>query len=213
MAVHIQKIFKAARYAASLQFQALVDWQKRREISRERLLRMLPRHSVGAELGVFKGEFSGRILEIVEPSELHLVDPWWTAYGEYYPDWGIYTDNGRLRCRDAYKAAQQSVASANRFGTNVTFHVQDDLAWLASQPDISLDWIYIDSSHEYEHTRAELDIARTKVKPGGLVCGDDWTEEEGHVHAGVAKAGREFLAVQPYKLQFLDGGQWMMARI
>ena len=30
------------------------------------------------------------------PAVLHLVDPWWLAYGDVYPDWGAYTARGTL---------------------------------------------------------------------------------------------------------------------
>src|SRR2546427_8949634 len=40
------------------------------------LFRMLPRGSVGAEIGVWKGDFSKLLLRRVRPSELHLIDPW-----------------------------------------------------------------------------------------------------------------------------------------
>ena len=40
------------------------------------LLDMLPKHSVGAEIGVHIGDFSQQIIEVVFPKELHLIDPW-----------------------------------------------------------------------------------------------------------------------------------------
>src|SRR2546430_9287984 len=40
------------------------------------LFKMLPRGSVGAEIGVWKGDFSKLLLRRVRPAELHLVDPW-----------------------------------------------------------------------------------------------------------------------------------------
>ena len=43
---------------------------------RATLLELLPRLSVGAEIGVHLGDFSAEILKIVAPARLHLVDPW-----------------------------------------------------------------------------------------------------------------------------------------
>jgi hypothetical protein len=40
------------------------------------LLDLLPRASVGIEIGVHLGDFAEAILDVVEPIELHLVDPW-----------------------------------------------------------------------------------------------------------------------------------------
>jgi hypothetical protein len=36
------------------------------------LLEMLPKNSVGAEIGVWKGDFSDRILKALNPKQLHL---------------------------------------------------------------------------------------------------------------------------------------------
>jgi hypothetical protein len=49
-------------------------------------------------------------------------------------------------------------------------------------------------SHEYAHTLRELNVASAKVKRGSLICGDDWTEDKGHVNARVAKGLRGLLA-------------------
>ena len=42
--------------------------------NRIKLLEMLPKNGVVAELGVNKGEFSKQILDITQPKKLHLVD-------------------------------------------------------------------------------------------------------------------------------------------
>ena len=43
--------------------------------SRQFLLDMLPRHSVGAEIGVLSGNFSKQVLDSISPKQLHLIDP------------------------------------------------------------------------------------------------------------------------------------------
>ena len=40
------------------------------------LLKVVPKHTVGAELGVYVGEFSQHLLDIVDPTRLYLVDVW-----------------------------------------------------------------------------------------------------------------------------------------
>ena len=42
-------------------------------LERQDFLQNLPKHSIGAEIGVFKGEFSRHILEIVQPLKLYLM--------------------------------------------------------------------------------------------------------------------------------------------
>src|SRR5689334_12291037 len=48
------------------------------------LLKMLPARSVGAEIGVHKGDFSAQILRTVRPHTLHLIDPWQYEPSEAY---------------------------------------------------------------------------------------------------------------------------------
>jgi predicted O-methyltransferase YrrM len=53
----------------------------------------------------------------------------------------------------------------------------DDL-WLASQLPDEVDVVFIDTSHLYEQTQAELEIYVPKVKPGGVVLLHDTELEQ-----------------------------------
>jgi hypothetical protein len=175
-------------------------------------LSVLPRRSVGIELGVFRGEFSRYILQIVKPRALHLVDVWWTEFGEYYPDWGSYTDYGRLRTEEAYLQARQ-VVDAYGGSTDVYVHAGDDLEYLASLPDGSLDWAYIDSSHMYEHTKQELELLGEKIRIDGLISGHDWREDPNSIHHGVFLAVTEFCSSHGWEVIALDNNhQWALRR-
>jgi hypothetical protein len=158
--------------------------------ARRPILALLEPGTVGAELGVFTGLYSEVILADVRPAVLHLVDPWWLAYGEQYPDWGAYTDSGRLPTRVAYEAAVAR-AEAARGDCDVRIHVSTSADWLRSLPDESLDWAYVDSTHEYRDTASELALLETKIRPGGLVLGDDWRPNTGDPHHGVFRAVHE----------------------
>ena len=52
--------------------------------SRDFLLHAMPKNSICAEIGVHEGEFSRRILDIVNPRRLHLIDPWKYEEDELY---------------------------------------------------------------------------------------------------------------------------------
>ena len=75
---------------------------------------MLPKGGIGAEIGVFTGLFSTVLLEIARPKKIYFVDPWWQAYGPNYPNWGCYTDYGRLSTKAAYETALRRTASHSR---------------------------------------------------------------------------------------------------
>jgi hypothetical protein len=179
---------------------------------RERFLDHFPKGGVGAELGVFRGEFTRQLLRKTRPAELHLVDAWWTVYGEHFPDWGPYTDHGKLTTRQAYEEVEQAVARNG--GAGITeIHVGDDLEILRGFPDATFDWVYLDTSHMYEHTQAELALLEHKVRRNGIIAGDDWHDDPNHGHHGVAKAVREFCDERGWRLTERDEfAQWMIRR-
>jgi hypothetical protein len=181
-------------------------------LARTRILELVPKGTVGAELGVFKGSFSTIILEVVQPMRLYLVDPWWVEYGEYYPNWGAYTNGGQLRTKEAYEQAVVSVQSVSS-ACEVKFCVERSADWLSSLEDEHLDWAYLDSTHEYADTIKELGLLARKVKRSGLILGDDWQLERTHMHHGVFKAIQEFSRKEPFEIIRADEHlQWALRR-
>jgi hypothetical protein len=49
----------------------------------------------------------------------------------------------------------------------VVLNIEYDQDFLAPLPDAYFDWVYLDTTHEYEQTRLELQLLRRKVKPSG----------------------------------------------
>jgi hypothetical protein len=179
---------------------------------RENFLKLMPKESVGAEVGVFCGDYTKWILKMVRPARLHLIDAWWMMYGDCYPDWGAYTDFGRLETREAYRRVQRVTARYGRPGAT-EIHVGDSVALLSEFSDAYFDWVYLDTSHSYEDTRRELDVLREKVKPHGLITGDDWHEDPNHGHHGMCRAVREFCATHGWSVVLVDGfRQWCIKR-
>jgi hypothetical protein len=172
-------------------------------------LERLPKGCIGAEIGVFRGEFTPHIIRVTRPSELHLIDGWWELYGERFPDWGLYTERGALETRQAYMDARRRTE-----GKPVTFHIGDDLEILPTFPDRFFDWVYLDTSHQYEHTMAELEILDRKVT--AVIMGDDWRAdpEANDSNAGGARAVRAFCARHRWRQLEPDlvFSQWAMIR-
>ena len=181
-------------------------------IRHEKFLLQMPKGAVCAEIGVFRGHFSRAILRYTRPQELHLVDPWWEMYGDRFPDWGTYTDHGRLRTRHAYAETLKIVA---RYGknTNCEVHVGQSFDVLERFPDAYFDWVYLDSSHQYEETMHELEVLSRKVKPGRLITGDDFIEDPADVNHGCSVAVREFCEKEGWRLGEVNAfNQWTISR-
>ncbi len=178
---------------------------------RHEFLELFPNNSIGLELGVFKGEFTKQILEIVKPSELHLIDVWWKLYGEYYPNWGAYTGNGTLRTKDAYN---EVISNIFEFRERCRVYVGDDLEILKGFSDCYFDWVYIDSSHNYVHTKSELLLLDKKIKVNGFITGHDWQPDVNHIHNGVYQAVIEFTEETDWRIIYLDNHtQWGLKRL
>ena len=171
----------------------------------------MPPNSVGAELGVFTGLFSSLIARQQKFAQVTFVDPWWEAHGEFYPNSGPYTDFGRVKTRDAFDTAKARISRAklaNRF-VEVGFSYD----WLESQPDETLDWVYLDTTHKYEGTQRELNLLNRKIKQDGLIIGDDWYPDRSHRQHGVYVAVNEFIKLSDFEMMFCGPYfQWIVRR-
>jgi len=178
-------------------------------VSREPFLQqVIPLHQTGAELGVYLGEFTAELLSVTAPRKLHLIDPWYRLGAEW--DWGPKQNRSTV----------EALAGIMRRYTNelvsgqAELHIGGDLDVLATFPDSYFDWVYVDSSHAYEHTYAELEILERKVKPEGVIAGDDWRPDPTHRHHGVYRAVMEWTKAKPYALVYGDTTdlQWAIRR-
>jgi hypothetical protein len=85
--------------------------------------------------------------------------------------------------------------------------------WLESQPDESLDWIYLDSTHTYDGTKQELKLINRKIRKTGLICGDDWQSDRNHRHHGVFLAVNEFIREEDFEFVLCGvNSQWIIRR-
>lgn len=164
------------------------------------LLEMLPKHSVGAKIGVHLGEFSAQILEIVQPAELHLIDPWeHQTAPEYRVAWyGGRVKRGQAEMDERHEAVAARFAPAIAQG-RVRLHRGYSDAVLETFPDGYFDWVYIDGNHFYEFVKKDLETSLRKTKVGGLVTGDDYAAgTNGKAPASRDTRARRFLALSHF---------------
>lgn len=148
---------------------------------RAELLRTcVPKRGIVAEVGTDKGDFADMILRLSSPAELHIIDKTLRGFR-----------------RDAF-------ASGIERGT-VRLHEADSVAALGRFADGSFDWIYIVADHSYGAVRRDIDEARKKVKPEGLLVLNDytfWSHREFMAY-GVVQAVNEFCLAQDWELLYL----------
>lgn len=174
---------------------------------RSRLVERMPKGAVCAEIGVYKGDFSRDILKFAKPSELHLIDGWWTVEGDEYehPWYSMVGQEADTR------AAYGEVEALARDHSECIIQMGDDLEILPTFADHYFDWVYLDSSHRYEHTVKELELLERKVKT--VICGHDWCPDPGAEHHGVYRAVTEFCARGDWHVTWTDDwDQWAIER-
>ena len=181
---------------------------RQKDVFRDRFLReVIPKGGVAAELGVYKGTFSRHLLEVTQPKQLHLIDPWYMNGKEWA--WA----EGNKSTIDALKGVLHAHEKELISGL-VVLHIGDDLKVLQQFPDHYFDWVYVDTSHQYDHTLKELTLLKVKVKASGIIAGDDWQSDPSHRHHGVYRALKEFTKYEPYKLIYgsEENHQWAIQR-
>lgn len=178
--------------------------------ARSNIVSLFKKGAIGAELGVFTGVFSEYVMNVAKPKKYYMVDPWHVAYGEFFPAWGPYTEFGKLSTKAALAAAEARAQSCS-CGEIIISH---SLPWLRGLPDGHLDWIYLDSSHQYEATFQELVAAAGKLSPDGEIFGDDAWTERGNKHYGVFQAITDFCRSNDFEMFRLDhAAQWAIRRM
>ena len=147
-------------------------------LDRDNLLKLLPKNAITAEIGVDRGVFSEAILEIANPKKLHLIDLFQFDYQISHIE-KKFANNKKI---DIVKS--DSVSSAELF------------------EDEYFDWIYIDTDHVYETTKAELNAFANKIKPGGYISGHDYfqTGVSNGFSYGVMSAVHEFVVLNNWEL-------------
>jgi len=111
------------------------------------LLEQMPKNSICAEIGVYEGTFSQKILEICEPKLLFLIDP--EPQEIFYYNQQFLEGNFLL-----YKITLEDAKLQNNY----------------------FDWVYLDTTHEFLDTYNQLKICYKKVKRNGFITGDDYFE-------------------------------------
>ncbi len=157
-------------------------------LSREELLKFLPKHGIVTELGVDKGDFSIKIISLTHPKKLYLIDTWVSER---------YNENKMNYVTKRFKKEIDAGIVAIKRGTSEKE--------LNKFEDNFFDGVYIDTSHSYKQTVEELELCRMKVKDGGIIAGHDYCQ--GNITEalayGVVQAVNQFCINQDWEFIYL----------
>ena len=148
-------------------------------------LKHIPKNAICAEIGVWRGSFSGDILKS-NPKELHLIDPW--VYQDYDRWYGIPQEEMDVIHEDVVKL----------FGPNEAVTIHRKMSIETTFADNYFDWVYIDGNHDYEAVLADLRHYAPLIKQGGVLCGDDYGWTDKYANGGPKRAVDEFILETGY---------------
>ena len=176
----------------------------------KRLLKRMPKGSTCAEIGVWRGDFSKRILDVTKPKELHLIDPW--RFQASFPT----TWYGGAKASNQSEMDSIFNSVRNRFDefAEVCFHRKPSQEAHSDFPDNFFDWVYIDGGHDYDSVKADLELYLPKIKPQGFLTGDDYyLPSEDSLHpVPVREAVEEFVKENEASIVKIIGSQFIIQR-
>ena len=131
----------------------------------------------GAEIGVWTGDFSLLMCQLIPNLHLTCVDPWLQ-----YPN---YTEgkNDQARLDYAYQSACGKMAP---YPHTILKMTSEEAAPFV--PDGSLDFVYIDGNHARAYVELDAKLWYPKVRSGGVFSGHDYELKPKHKHVEVKQA-------------------------
>ena len=137
----------------------------------------------GAEIGVWNGDFSIRLLESLPKLEmLYLVDSYKQFSKEEYND----VANSSQEIQEARYNLVKVLIGYHPKKVQL-FRMLSMEAVKLIEPE-SLDFVYIDANHSYKCVLEDLTEWGKRVRKGGLIAGHDY----GEVHIDVARAVHQY---------------------
>lgn len=175
----------------------------------EAILERLPYGSlVGAEIGVFCGDLSRRLLQR-DDLTLHMVDAWIGGGESYEGDSGDFHAALTQEQQDRCMQTTHSVTAFAGARARITKAFSHDAA--ATMPDASLDFVFIDADHGYDGCKRDLQAWWPKVKAGGLFSGHDY-ENTLYPKFGVKRAVDEFASERGLPVSLGANFTWFITK-
>lgn len=173
----------------------------------EVLKRLTGQATKGAEIGVFGGDMSARLLDGSAGLSLIMVDSWEGDGAAYQPGDADFHAGLTQDQQDAlYEVALRKTAFAQKRRTVIR---KRSVTAAKEVSDGSLDFVFLDADHSFEGCQADIAAWAPKVKFGGWLCGHDFAHPEFPMW-GVERAVRAWLASSGLSLELGDNYTWFV---
>ena len=125
------------------------------------------RNLIGAEIGVYCGDYALTYLKSLDIKKVYLIDPY-TKHKDY----------------DEFTA--EVLKSAEEVAHKKLKVYEDRIIWIKAKSaevavnfaNESLDFVYIDGNHQCQFVLEDITLYYPKVKKGGLISGHDYRKEQ-----------------------------------
>ena len=141
-------------------------------------------HATIAEIGVWKGELAMGLLETVSGIKNYfLVDPFKVEFNDI-PEHDYVCDMG-----EPFKTQEELDLMHDTLKASLPGNAElvRSTSWEAAPffPAHYFDFVFIDAIHLYNEVKYDIKIWTPKIKPGGILAGDDYGKD---IFPGVTKA-------------------------
>lgn len=176
--------------------------KKARRISKEsvrrKFLEKLPKGGIAVEIGVWQGDFSPTIIELITPDKLVLIDPWAHIEDDSHAE-AFVGRTGKTKMDRIFDGVVKKFETEIAAG-QVALIRDFSVPALVQFTDQSISFAYVDGDHSYEGVSADLAALFPKMKRGGIMAFDDY-HRRGWWGDGVIRAINEFLGAHPRDLR------------
>ena len=151
----------------------------------------------GVEIGVRGGEFSEMIMQNNPGIWLYGIDP-------YEPHAG-YRDITRRSTFNKY--LEDAHARLDIYSPHFSFFQEYSADALKHFADNSLDFVYIDGDHSFLEVAFDIEKWSRKVRPGGIISGDDYFKHRGQSNIDVYQVVNAYTDAKGIKPWFVLGSK------
>jgi predicted O-methyltransferase YrrM/glycosyltransferase involved in cell wall biosynthesis len=132
-------------------------------------------NSVFVEIGTWKGKSTSCMGQLIKSSgkniKFYAIDTFDGSDENFHQEWIQYFKNNNTSLFDEY---EKNLKLCDVYDVVHTIK-STSIEALSMFDDESIDFIFIDGAHDYKSVLDDITYWYPKIKPGGLICGDDYT--------------------------------------
>ena len=174
-------------------------------------LQMLPKNTRVAEIGVARGDFSRRIIDLLEPTKFDAFDVFRLHEAGFF--WGKHASEhfNNLSQREFYERRFETEINSGR----IEIFEGDGATKMTERPNAYYDVIYIDGNHSYKGVLRDAVASAPKLRQDGILVFNDYVLRDSFTGDifGVVPVVNEFCVERGWKIIYFALEQNMFCDI